>query len=292
MQIEFAHTPPLLPSFYHLSLFILLLAVLAAGGWLLVQRRRLRRERSVEKTAPTVSSQPDDRTRRRSLALDAVAEAVLIVDREGRVRDCNSHALSLFCRHRAALEGQFVNALRRFEGVEEADVCRVAAERGVWNGEAWARQPDGGVRLCEARVVALRDGSAMPDGYVEAFLEVTASGEQGREVHDIIYGVRAFDSASGPPDEVLRAIREDLRVLSEAFRDLDLLLRQYERILPSLSAEDPLTESIAGLASETRALAAAVGAPALLEEIPRALGRLRENLRALQERARGPGAAS
>ncbi|HWP03852.1 MAG TPA: PAS domain-containing protein [Gemmatimonadaceae bacterium] len=143
-----------MPSLYDLSLLILLLAVLAAGGWLLVQQRRLRRGPPVEETAARASSLPDERTRRRSLALDAVVEAVLIVDREGRVRDCNSHALSLFGRHRAALEGQFVNALRRFEGVDEADVCRVAAERGVWNGEAWARQPDGGVRLCQARVAA------------------------------------------------------------------------------------------------------------------------------------------
>lgn len=240
--------------------------------------------------APTLSEPPDERTRLRSQALDALVEAVLIVDDQGRVTDCNAQALSLFSRHRAALEGQFVNALRRFEGTDEGAVRTAAAARGVWIGEAWARQPDGAVRLCRVRVIAVRDGKAVPEAYVEAFLELPSEGQGGRELHDLVYGVRALDSAFGLSDDLLRSIAQDLRVLSEAFRDLDLLVRHYEQLLPVLAAHDPLTESIAGQVSETRALAAAVGAPALLEEIPRTLTRLREALRVLGGRLAPPTA--
>jgi hypothetical protein len=95
-----------------------------------------------------------------------------------------------------------------------------------------------------------------------------------------LYGVRAFEP-SGSPTERLSAVRDELRVLSEGFRDLDHVLKQYERLLPSLGADDPLAESIAGAAHDARAAVAAVGVPALLEEIPRALARLRAHLQSL-----------
>jgi len=214
----------------------------------------------------------------RSYAIDALGEAVLIVDREGRVRDCNSAALTLFDRHRAAIEEQFSSTLRRFEGLDQDDPHRVASERAVWVGEAWARQPDGGVRLCLARVIAIRDARAVISGFVESFHDVTAERALSEEFRDLLYGVRAFDTASSSPSETIRAVRDEIRVLSESFRDLDLVIRQYERLLPSLGADDPLTESIAGVANDARAAVASVGVPALLEEIPRSLARLRAQL--------------
>jgi hypothetical protein len=101
-----------------------------------------------------------------------------------------------------------------------------------------------------------------------------------QEVRNLLYGVRTFEP-SGSRDERLSQVLEELRVLSEGFRDLDHVMRQYERILPSLSADDPLTESIAGVAADARAAVTAVGVPALLEEIPRALSRLRAHLQSL-----------
>jgi len=59
------------------------------------------------------------------------------------------------------------------------------------------------------------------------------------------------------------------------------VIKQYERLLPSLGADDPLTESIAGVASDARAAVASVGVAALLEEIPRVLARLRGHLQQL-----------
>ena len=87
--------------------------------------------------------------------------------------------------------------------------------------------------------------------------------------------------SAGTPSERHSAVRDELRVLSEGFRDLDHVLKQYERLLPSLGANDPLTESIAGAAHDARAAVAAVGVPALLEQIPRALARLRAPLQNL-----------
>jgi hypothetical protein len=137
------------------------------------------------------------------------------------------------------------------------------------------------MRLCHARVVALRDERARVVGFAESYRDVAQDRHNEQEFRDLIYGVRAFDAGTGTPSTSLEFLREEVRVLSEAFRDLDHVLRQYERLLPSLSADDPLAESIAGLASETRSAVASVGVPALLEEIPRALARIRGHLQLL-----------
>lgn len=253
--------------------------LLGTGAYALLRRRRRKtipKAPAAEVTAPPAV---DERISRRSYALDALGEAVLILDPDERIRDCNSSALALFDRHRSAITNQFAKSLRRFETLDQRDPHRVASERAVWLGEAWARQPDGGVKLCLARVIAVRDGQARLTGIVESFRDVTAERALSEEFRDLLYGVRAFDSVTASPNETVRAIEDEIRVLSEAFRDLDLVLRHFERLLPSLGADDPLTESIAGVAHETRAAVASVGLPALLEEIPRSLARLRGYLR-------------
>jgi uncharacterized protein (DUF885 family) len=133
------------------------------------------------------------------------------------------------------------------------------------------------MKLCQSRVMAIRDARARIVAFAESFREVAQDRNIEQEVRDLLYGVRAFET-SGTSNERLSAVREELRVLSEGFRDLDHVLKQYERLLPSLGADDPLTESIAGQAHDARAAVAAVGVPALLEEIPRALARLRAHL--------------
>lgn len=233
-----------------------------------------------EAATPAVAA-PDERLARRAASLDALAEAVLITDRDGRIRDCNSSALTLFDRHRSAMEDQVASTLRRFDGLDQSEPHRIAAERAVWVGEAWARQPDGAMRLCHVRVVAIRDERARIAGFSESYRDVTQDRNNEQELRDLLYGVRAFESAGLSGNESLDAVREELRVLSEAFRDLEHVLRQYERLLPSLSADDPLTESIAGLAAEARAAVASVGVPALLEEIPRTLARIRGHVQSL-----------
>ncbi|MEO7963948.1 MAG: hypothetical protein ABIT38_08570, partial [Gemmatimonadaceae bacterium] len=68
--------------------------------------------------------------------------------------------------------------------------------------------------------------------------------------------------------------RGDLRFLAAAFQDLDRVVRQYERLLPAMRSEDPLSEVIAGVAAETTEVTQSVDVPTLLREIPRVLGRL------------------
>jgi hypothetical protein len=268
------------------------LAAAPLGAGLISLRRRAAARPAANDTLPgldVAGLQTDSRTMDRSNALDVLGEAVLIMDRDGQVHDCNASALTLFDRHRSSIEAQHASTLRRFEGLDQNDPHRIALQHAVWVGEAWARQPDGGVKLCLTRVIATRDSQARVTGFVESFRDVTAERELSEEFRDLLYGVRSFDAVSTSPRETLRALQGELRLLSEAFRDLDLVIRKYERVLPALSADDPLTESIAGEAYEARAAVAAVGVPALLEEIPRALARLRAQLQQLAIATEGSG---
>jgi len=260
--------------------WLLLTAVLTAVGigvgWKLGQDKA---GKPAAKPAPTNAgpSPVDERASLRASALDSLAEAVLVTDGDGRVRDCNSSALTLFNRHRGEVEEQYATVLRRFDGLDQSEPYRLAREHSVWVGEGWARQPDGGMKLCQVRVMAIRDSRARIVAFAESLREVAHDRSIEAEVRDLLYGVRAVESA-GTPSEKVSAVRDELRVLSEGFRDLDHVLKQYERLLPSLGADDPLAESIAGPAHDARAAVAAVGVPALLEQIPRALARLRAHL--------------
>lgn len=259
-----------------LILTAVLIAVGVAVGWRLGKgwsRKPAARAEASRTTTPPV----DERATLRASALDSLAEAVLVNDGEGRIRDCNASALTLFNRHRGEIEDQFATALRRFDGLDQSEPYRLAREHSVWVGEGWARQPDGGMKLCQVRVMTIRDARARIVAFAESFREVAQDRNLEQEVRDLLYGVRAVESA-GSPSEKLSAVRDELRVLSEGFRDLDHVLKQYERLLPSLGADDPLAESIAGAAHDARAAVAAVGVPALLEQIPRALARLRAHL--------------
>jgi hypothetical protein len=261
-----------------MALIAVAVAIGVGFGWMLGKGKAPPPPRSGQ-VAPTAAAL-DERAITRAAALDSLAEAVLIADENARIRDCNSTALTLFNRHRGEVEDQFATSLRRFDGLDQAEPYRVASEHAVWVGEGWARQPDGGMKLCQARVIALRDARARIIAYAESYREVAQDRNIEQEVRDMLYGVRAFEAA-GTPGERLSAVRDELRVLSEGFRDLDHVLRQYERLLPALGADDPLTESIAGAAHDARAAVSAVGVPALLEEIPRALSRLRGHLQGL-----------
>jgi PAS domain S-box-containing protein len=258
--------------------WVFLTVVLTAAGVALGWRfGKQKAKKPPPKPTSSSSSPVDERATLRASALDSLADAVLVTDSDGRIRDCNSSALTLFDRHRGEVEEQFATALRRFDGLDQSEPYRLASEHSVWVGEGWARQPDGGMKLCQVRVMAIRDARARIVAFAESLREVAQDRNIEQDVRDLLYGVRAFEPA-GTSSERLSAVRDELRVLSEGFRDLDHVLRQYERLLPSLGADDPLTDSIAGAAHDARAAVAAVGVPTLLEEIPRALARLRAHL--------------
>ncbi len=262
--------------------WLVIAAVLAVAGFTVGWSiGRGPQKKSAPKAATSAAAAVvDDRATIRASALDSLAEAVLITDDNARVRDCNASALTLFNRHRGEVEEQFATSLRRFGGLDQSEPYNLAREHAVWVGEAWARQPDGGMKLCQVRVMAIRDARARVVAFAESFRDVAHDRNIEQDVRDLLYGVRTFEP-SGSPSERLSSVRDELRVLSEGFRDLDHVLKQYERLLPSLGADDPLAESIAGAAHDARAAVAAVGVPALLEEIPRALARLRATLQSL-----------
>jgi len=258
---------------------LLVAAAAIALGFSLGWHNATRRGQQKIESKPAVAEK-DERTTHRAAALDSVEEAVLVADCEGRIRDCNSSALTLFDRHRDEVEAQYTTMLRRFDGQDQGEPHRLASEHSVWVGEGWVKQPDGGMKLCQVRVMAIRDERARIVAFAESYQPVVHDQNVEQEVRNLLYGVRTFEPA-GSRNERLSQVSEELRVLSEGFRDLDHVMRQYERLLPSLSADDPLTESIAGVAADARAASTAVGVPALLEEIPRALSRLRAHLQSL-----------
>ncbi len=254
----------------------LVAAVGLAVGWHLGRRRPA--GSAPEHQGPTVPLAVGERHLRRAGSFDAISDAVLITDVEGKVLDCNGSALTLFDRHRSAVEEQPVTMLRKVDGPDQSEPRRIAAERSVWVGSAWARQPDGALRLCHMRVVALRDERARVTGFTESYRELLQNRNDDRELRELLYGARGLGDAGMSTGDALTAIQDDLRMLSEGFRDLDHVLRQYERLLPALSAYDPVAEAIAGLAHDTQAAVTSVGVPALLEEIPRTLARLRAHM--------------
>ena len=270
-------------AFQNSITWLLAAAVVLSGavvvGWM-VGRRSVPRPAPRSSQAEPTSPPPNERQLLRASALDSLADAVLVVDPEGLIRDCNSSALTLFDRHRDAVEEQYASALRRFEGQDQGEPYRLASEHFVWAGEGWARQPDGGMKMCHVRVMAIRDARAQVLAFAETYRPVIHDQNVEQEVRDLLYGVRMFEPV-GTRGEQISEMGDELRVLSEGFRDLDHVVRQYERLLPSLSADDPLTEAIAGAAHDARAAVTAVGVAALLEEIPLALARLRAHVQRL-----------
>ena len=196
-----------------IALLVATLVVVASSvaiGWIVGRRtapRPVVRTESAQPAAPAV----DERATLRASALDSLADAVLVVDADGRVRDCNSSALTLFDRHRDAVEEQFATALRRFDrpGPERAAIAW-RREHFVWVGEGWARQPDGGMILCHARVMAIRDARARVVAFAESYRTAVQDHSVEQEVRDLLYGVRRFEP-TGTSNERLLAIRDELR---------------------------------------------------------------------------------
>ena len=238
---------------------------------------------------PDESTTRGERDRVRSLAFDAVGEAVLITTPERRVRDCNSAALALFQRHRSELEDAFVTSLRMLERSGSDDgAYDEATSRGLWTGESWIRQTDGSVRLCVTRIVPMRDVRGDAHGFAEGYRDVVADHVVGEELRDLLYLVRRDEAERAlAGSSVEDAAADDLRQLGLAFRDLERVVQQYDRLLPELSAQDPLTESIAGMASDARSAATAAGLTGLLAQIPRTLARLRTRVERLSQRDAG-----
>lgn len=225
---------------------------------------------------PAPGSDEEELNRLRGQALDASLEAILIVSPEGRVRDCNAAALPFFDRHRTEVEALEAVALRRLFAADgrEMNWELLVASRAPWMGDGLIRLPDGSMRECLVRSVPLFSPSGEVDALVEVHRDPRNDGSLSTRAvgfpHSAFLAPGGVSERGGePPGE-----RRDLRFLAAAFHDLDRVVRQYERLLPAMRGEDPLSEVIAGVAAETNEVTESVDVPTLLREIPRALGRL------------------
>ena len=217
--------------------------------------------------------QRTDQRAARGLALDAISEAVLIVQEDGRVRDCNSAALALFQRHRTSMHDVFVSTLRTLDDAS-LDAYRSACEQGLWAGESWARLPDGSVSLCLTRIVPLRDVQGRVTVFSESYRDVVGEQLASGELRDRLFGIRRI------LDSQQDAMSADLSLarLGASFRDLESAVEQYERVIAALSVQDPLTESLAGLVNEVRESSSTAATLAMLKDIPELLAAIRRQL--------------
>lgn len=258
-------------------LWVLLLLLGAAWAFALSGRLRARvASASTEqrKASSPVTSEPEAL---RSRAFDAIGEAMLLVGADGMVRDCNGAALALFERPRAALVGTEAAQLRRLDDLSGASEPS-ALDQAPWHGDAFVRHADGSWLPCLTSTVPLALAGDRAAGWLESYRRFPAN----RQTPPAPWMARETPAAGATavpePRDPLGEIRADLLFLASAFRELDRVVRQYDRLLPAVSAEDPLAEAIAGVAAETREVVRSADVPALLDEVPRVLARVRQRI--------------
>lgn len=270
------------------------LGVWAGRGW---GRRRGARgagEGSGERSAGARPGVGDatvslDLLRLRASALDVAAEALLIVGADGDVLDCNAAALTLLDRHRSDVVGAPAASLRtlRLDGAS-VEWGSVVAGRAPWSGEALVRLPDGSHLQREVRLVPVFGDAGDVRAMVEACTNAggvagDGSAELRRCLESLAEDEAAYQDDAGGADPAAEAARE-LQRLALGLAALDRVVQQYERLIPAMRAEDPLTEVMAGLVVETREVAASADVARLRRELPRAVERLRRQLQQLAER--------
>lgn len=268
-----------------LTYLALALPAALAGGWALGARAERRRSAA---SATTSVQQPEREAailatkgeRLRAQALEVAAEPVLIVGGDGKLRDCNAAALILLARHRAEVVNLEAAALRALVEPNGASLewRELVARRAPWSGDAHVRMPDGSRTVATARVVPVFGDAGEVIAMVEVYRGEPTSAD--RTADRFLQALDA-DRATDEGDEPLDAARRELSLLALAFADMEKVLRQYELLLPAMRAEDPLSEAIAGLAAETSEVATSADVPRLLDEVPRALERLRARVHAL-----------
>lgn len=233
---------------------------------------------------------PPDLLGLRSNALDVAADPLLIVGAAGDVLDCNAAAFTFLDRHRSAVIAAQAASLRtlRLDGVA-VEWYEVVSARAPWSGEALIRLPDGSRRQWSVRLVPVFGDGGEVRAMVEAYRDPAAAGGDDEVVSRYL---RALVDDEAAPDDAgetaEHAAAHELQRLALGVAALDRVVRQYERLVPAMRAEDPLTEVMAGLVVETREVAESADVARLLRELPRTVERLRLQLQRLAG-ARAPG---
>jgi PAS domain S-box-containing protein len=132
------------------------------------ERELERRRREAEQVAETL--------RQQALVFETLAEAVVIADAAGRVRDWNPAAERMFGYHDRAVVGRAggIVALPGRERGIPAEAMAGVERDGSWSGEMPFVRPDGSAGVAEAVVVPQLDANGRRVALVSAYRDVTA----------------------------------------------------------------------------------------------------------------------
>ncbi|HEU0302643.1 MAG TPA: PAS domain S-box protein, partial [Longimicrobium sp.] len=162
------------------------------------ERELERRRREAEQVAETL--------RQQALVFETLAEAVVIADAQGRIRDWNPAAERMFGYHQKAIvgrQGGLVNPPGREPAVSPEVMAALDAE-GSWSGEVPFVRADGSEGVAEAVVVPQADESGRRIALISAYRDVTerrqAEAELARQkaffeaiIDNLERGVAVFD---------------------------------------------------------------------------------------------------
>ncbi|HEX2080713.1 MAG TPA: PAS domain S-box protein, partial [Longimicrobium sp.] len=162
------------------------------------ERELERRRREAEQVAETL--------RQQALVFETLAEAVVIADAEGRIRDWNPAAERMFGYHQKAIVGRrggLVNPPGR-EPAVSPEVMAALDRDGSWSGEVPFVRADGSEGVAEAVVVPQADESGRRIALISAYRDVTerrqAEAELARQkaffeavIDSLERGVAVFD---------------------------------------------------------------------------------------------------
>ncbi len=141
-----------------------------------VERELERARREAEQVAETL--------RQQALVFETLAEAVVITDGDGRVRDWNPAAERMFGYHHPAAVGRTggVVALPGREPGIAAEIMAAVQRDGSWSGEMPFVRADGSAGIAEAVVVPQLDAGGRRLALISAYRDVTARKEAEAEV--------------------------------------------------------------------------------------------------------------
>ncbi|HEX6909230.1 MAG TPA: PAS domain S-box protein, partial [Longimicrobium sp.] len=140
------------------------------------ERELERRRREAEQVAETL--------RQQALVFETLAEAVVITDGDGRVRDWNPAAERMFGYHQRAVVGRPGGIVRppgSEPGIGAAVLAALEAD-GSWSGELPFVRADGSEGVAEAVVVPQTDASGRRVALIGAYRDVTARKQAEAEV--------------------------------------------------------------------------------------------------------------
>ncbi|HEX6042663.1 PAS domain S-box protein, partial [Longimicrobium sp.] len=139
------------------------------------ERELERRRREAEQVAETL--------RQQALVFETLAEAVVITDAEGRVRDWNPAAERMFGDHHPAAVGRPGGLVRPGHEPGIADAVRAAlGGDGSWTGEVPFTRADGTEGVADAVVVPQTDAAGRRVALISAYRDVTARKQAEAEV--------------------------------------------------------------------------------------------------------------